>query len=110
MTGTGPQGQNVQAVRDALAALKAGSGDFEAVKEAVRNARFAVRPTARTEEELADSWDYVPIPDSFTDTVSAAQWQRVLTREQVKELRGMAQFVGPPLSRLATAPTAPQET
>lgn len=99
-------GVNVEAVRAAIEAMRTGAGDYEALKEAVANARFVPRKTARSEQELAESWDYVPNVDSFTDTVSAAQWQRVLTREQVKELKGMAQFVGPALSRLAQ----PQES
>lgn len=94
-------GVNVQAVRDAIEAMRTGTGDFEALKKAVAEARFVVRPTARSEGELAESWDYVPNPDSFTDTVRVAQWQKVLTREQVKELKDMAQFVGPSLSRIA---------
>jgi len=93
-------GQNVQPVRDAIQAMKTGSGDYEALKAAVAQARFATRPTARSEEELADAWDYVPVEDSFTDTVSVARWQRVLTREQERELKGMAQFVGPDTTRL----------
>jgi hypothetical protein len=92
-------GLNVQAVRDAIEAMRTGTGDYDALVEAVRNARFAVKPTARTEEELAAAWDYVLSPDSFTDTVEAARWQKVLTPEQVGELRTMAQFVGPAPSR-----------
>jgi hypothetical protein len=88
-------GENVQAVRDALAALKDGTGDYESVKIAVQQARFVARPVARTEADLARQWDYVTEPDSFTDTVRVAQWQRVLTRAQVKELMGMARFMGP---------------
>lgn len=94
-------GVNVQAVRDAIEAMRSGTGDYEALKKAVSEARFVVRPTARSEQELAESWDYVPNPDSFTDTVRVARWQKVLTPEQEKELRGMAQFVGPALSRIA---------
>lgn len=94
------QGQNVQPVRDALEALRTGQGSFEDVRSAVQAARFAVRPTARTEEDLAANWDYIPLPDSFTDTVVAARWQKVLTPEQVGELRSMAQFVGDEPSRL----------
>lgn len=93
-------GQNVQAVRDAIQAMRTGSGDYAALKAAVEQARFATRPTARSEEELAEAWEYTPVEDSFTDTVSAARWQRVLTPEQEKELRGMAQFVGPDTTRL----------
>lgn len=93
-------GQNVQPVRDAIEAMRIGNGDYAALKTAVEQAQFATRPTARSEEELADAWDYVPVEDSFTDTVSAARWQRVLTREQEKELAGMAKFVGPDTTRL----------
>ena len=90
-----PQGVNVQPVRDAIEALRQGTGSFDALKTAVQGAQFAIRPSASSLDELADRWDYVPVPDSFTDTVSAAQWQRVLTRDQVKELQGLARFVAP---------------
>lgn len=93
-------GENVQAVRDAIEAMRTGAGDFEAVKAAVRSAKFVPRSTARSEVDLAQRWDYIPEPDSFTDTVSVAQWQRVLTREQVRELKGMAQHTDPSPSRL----------
>jgi len=102
-------GKNVQAVRDALLAMRTGKGDYEAVKATVEQAQFAPRPTARSEEELADAWEYTPVEDSFTDTVSAARWQRVLTREQERELRGMAKFVGPDATRL-TKSTRTQES
>lgn len=92
-------GENVQAVRDALEAMRTGQGDYEAVKAAVQNARFAVRPTARSTDELADNWDYRPLEDSFTDTVQVARWRKVITPEQLGELRQMAQFVGPEPSR-----------
>lgn len=94
-----PQGENVQQVRDALEAFRTGQGNFEDLRAAVRGARFAVRPTARSEEELAAAWDYVPVPDSFTDTVIAARWQKVITPEQLGELRSMARFVGDEPSR-----------
>lgn len=93
-------GQNVQAVRDAIEAMRTGKGTYDDLKTAVTGARFAVRPTARSEEDLAANWDYVPMPDSFTDTVVAARWQKVLTRDQVGELLGMAQFVADEPSRL----------
>lgn len=92
-------GVNVQPVRDAIEAMRRGEGKFEDVRRAVQGARFAVRPTARSEEDLAASWDYRELPDSFTDTVVAARWQRVLSAEQVGELQRMAQFVGPESSR-----------
>ncbi|HEX8321632.1 hypothetical protein [Longimicrobium sp.] len=88
-------GQNVQPVRDALEALRAGTGDYEAVRKAVGLARFAIRPPLRTLEEIGRNWDYVPIPDSFTDTVSVARWQKVLTPEQERELKGLAKFIAP---------------
>lgn len=94
-------GENVQAVRDALEQMRQGSGDYEAVKTAVQNARFATRPTARSIEDVAREWDYVPVPDSFTDTVSVARWRRVLTAEQERELKGMARFVGDDPTRVA---------
>lgn len=102
------QGVNVQAVRDAIEAMRTGEGSFEDLQKAVQGARFAVRPTARTEEALVADWDYVALPDSFTDTVMAARWQKVLSPEQVGELKKMAKFVGPDPSRLepTTAPTA----
>lgn len=97
---TGPQtGENVQPVRDAIEALRTGSGDYEALKTAVQAARFAVRPTARSEADLADNWDYVPLDDSFTDTVMAARWQKLITPEQLGELQSMAQFIAPEPSR-----------
>lgn len=92
-------GENVQAVRDAIEALRTGSGDYEALRKAVQNARFAVRPTARSESDLADNWDYRPLEDSFTDTVIVARWQKIITPEQLGELQDMAQFVGPEPSR-----------
>lgn len=95
------KGHNVQAVRDAIEAMRTGSGDFEAVRAAVQDARFVVRPTARSEDDLADNWDYQPLDDSFTDTVEVARWRKVLTPEQVGELRTMAQFVAPEPSRTA---------
>lgn len=100
-------GENVQQVRDAIEAMRSNSGSFEDLRAAVQGARFAVRPTARSEEDLAASWDYTPLPDSFTDTVIAARWQKVLTADQVGELQQMAQFVGPEPSRV---PTAQMET
>jgi len=93
-------GQNVQEVRDAIEAMRTGAGTFEELRAAVGRAKFAVRPTARSEEDIAANWDYVPLEDSFTDTVVAARWQRVLTAEQVGELQRMAQFVGPEPSRV----------
>jgi hypothetical protein len=93
-TPTAPQiGENVQPVRDALDAMRAGTGSYEDLRTAVQGARFAVRPTARSESDLADNWDYVPLDDSFTDTVVAARWQKVITPEQLGELQSMAQFV-----------------
>jgi hypothetical protein len=88
-------GVNVQAVRDALEAMRTGVGDYEAVKAAVQGARFVPRRPLVTLDEIADNWDYRPVRDSFTDTVSVARWQRVLTPEQHQELKSMAQFVGP---------------
>lgn len=100
MTETQPRtGENVQAVRDAIEAMRTGQGTYDDLKKAVSTARFAVRPTARSEAELAANWDYVPLDDSFTDTVVAARWQKVLTPEQVGELQKMAQFTGPEPSR-----------
>jgi hypothetical protein len=92
-------GVNVQAVRDAIEAMRQGTGSYEELKTAVQGAKFVPRPVARSYDDIAAAWDYVPVDDSFTDTVSRAQWQRVLTRDQVKELKGMAQFVGPAPSR-----------
>ena len=97
---TSPQtGENVQAVRDAIEAMRKGAGDYEALKTAVQDARFAVRPTARSESDLADNWDYRPLEDSFTDTVIVARWQKIITPEQLGELQSMAQFVAPEPSR-----------
>lgn len=98
---TAQQGENVQQVRDAIEALRTGQGNFEDLRQAVQGARFATRPTARSEEDLAANWDYVPLPDTFTDTVIAARWQKVITPEQLGELRSMARFVGDDPSRQA---------
>lgn len=95
-------GQNVQPVRDAIEAMRKGTGSFEDLRTAVQGARFAVRPTARSESDLADNWDYRPLDDSFTDTVVAARWQKVISREQLGELQRMAQFVAPEPSRTIT--------
>ena len=92
------RGVNVQEVRDALDAMKDGSGDYEAVKAAVEKARFATRPTVL---EFGKEWEYVPVPDSFTDTVSVARWRKVLTADQERELKGLAKFVGPDPTRMA---------
>lgn len=92
-------GQNVQAVRDAIEALRTGSGTYEDLQAAVQSARFAVRPTSRSESDLADNWDYRPLDDSFTDTVMAARWRKIITPEQLGELQSMAQFVAPEPSR-----------
>jgi hypothetical protein len=99
VTQTRQTGENVQPVRDAIEAIRAGQGSFEDRRTAVQGARFAVRPTARSEDDLADNWDYVPLDDSFTDTVSAARWQKIITPEQLGELQRMAQFVGREPSR-----------
>lgn len=92
-------GENVQAVRDAIEAMRTGTGDYAALQAAVQAARFAVRPTARSESDLADNWDYRPLDDSFTDTVIAARWRKIITPEQLGELQRMAQFVAPEPSR-----------
>lgn len=88
-------GTNVQAVRDALEAMRTGTGTYEEVKEAVRAALFVPRRPLATMDEIAENWDYRPVRDSFTDTVSAARWQKVLTPEQERELKGMARFASP---------------
>ena len=87
-----------QEVQDAL---KGGTGDYEAVKTAVESARFATRPTALTIEDIAREWEYVPVQDSFTDTVSVARWRKVLTADQERELKGLAKFVAPDPTRMA---------
>jgi hypothetical protein len=46
-----PAGENVQPVRDAIEAMRTGKGNYDALLSAVQGARFAVRPTARTEED-----------------------------------------------------------
>lgn len=94
-------GENVQAVRDALDALRDGAGDYEAVKTAVESARFATRPTALSMRDIAREWEYVPVADSFTDTVSVARWRKVLTADQERELKGLAKFVAPDPTRMA---------
>jgi hypothetical protein len=93
-------GVNVAAVRAALHNLETGDGDYQAVKNAVAGAKFAVRPTALTLDELADNWDYQPMPDTATDTIQAALFTRTLTMEQYSELMNMAQYTGPERSRV----------
>jgi hypothetical protein len=99
MTQVFQTGENVQAVRDAIEAMRTGTGNYEALRAAVQAARFAVRPTARSVSDLADNWDYRPLDDSFTDTVIAARWRKIITPEQQGELQSMAQFVAPEPSR-----------
>lgn len=101
MTTVVQQGVGVQEVRDAIEAMRTKAGDFEALKAAVKTAQFVVRPTARSEADLADNWDYVPLDDSFTDTVEAARWQKIITPEQLGELRRMAVFIAPEPTRIA---------
>jgi hypothetical protein len=104
-----PAGENVQPVRDAIEAMRTGKGNYDALLSAVQGARFAVRPTARTEEDVAHNWDYIPLPDSFTDTVVAARWQKVLTPDQLGELQKMAKFVDPDPSRLPQEAAQPEQ-
>lgn len=92
-------GQGVDAVRTALSALEAGTGDYEAVKTAVSTARFGVRPTALSLDELAENWEYHPMQDTITDTVQVALFTKVITKEQFLELKEMAQYTGPEPSR-----------
>ena len=92
-------GEGVEAVRTALQNLETGQGDFEAVKAAMSTAKFGVRPTALSVDELAANWDYQPMPDTITDTVQVALFTKVITMEQYQELMGIAQFTGPEPSR-----------
>lgn len=80
----------------ALKAMKAGTGTFDSVKEAVAAFEFASRPPPpRTLESLLDEdqADYTPVPDSFRDTVFVAMFDGTLTRAQFDELREIARKV-----------------
>lgn len=94
-----PKGQGVDKVRTALDALEKGTGDYQAVKDAVAAAKFAVRPTALSLDELAANWEYLPMPDTITDTIQVALFTKVITMDQFQELSAMAQFTGPDPSR-----------
>ena len=93
------QGEGVQAVRDALWALEQGTGDYAAVQAAVSTAKFGIRPTALSVDELSANWDYQPMEDTLTDTLQVALFTKVLTMEQFQELSQAAQFTGPEPSR-----------
>lgn len=95
MTWAMPAGFGVEAVRAALKGMSNGTAGFDELKEAVVNARFAVRPTATSVDVLADNWDYQVMPDTATDTLQVALFQRVLSIEQYRELMDMAQYVAP---------------
>lgn len=95
-----PMGSGVDSVREALHALTDGSGDYDALKAAVGKAKFAVRPTALSVDELAANWEYQPMTDTFTDTVQAALFSGDIDMDQYNELSGMAQFTAPHPSRV----------
>jgi hypothetical protein len=99
MTWEAPLGEGVDAVRDALAALESGTGTFDDVKAAMSTAKFAVRPTALSLDELAANWEYQPMPDTITDTVQAALFTKVIDMSQYQELMKIARFTGPEPSR-----------
>lgn len=96
MTWEQPKGENMDKVRAALT-----EGDFELIKAAVSQAKFAVRPTALSLDELTENWNYQPMPETWTDTVQVALFEGRITMDQYKELSAMAKFTGPEPSREA---------
>lgn len=99
MTWSSPEGVGVDLVRDQLTALRKGQGSFETLMLAVQAAKFAVKPTALSVDELGANWDYQRMDDTWTDTVQAALFQRVITLEQYDALHDAANFVGTESSR-----------
>lgn len=99
MTWPSPDGIRVDAVREQLALLRSGQGFFDDLLAAVHNAKFAVKPTARSVDELSANWDYQRMEDTWTDTVQAALFQKILTLEQYEALQQAAEFTGPEPSR-----------
>ena len=94
-----PKGEGVDAVRGALWALEQGIGTYDDVKAAVAEAKFAVRPTALSMDELAANWDYQPMPDTLTDSLQVALFTKVITMAQFQDLSAAANFTGPEPSR-----------
>lgn len=90
-----PVGENMQAVRDAIEAMRTGDGSYDELKVAVQAAKFAPRPRARSLNQVYENWDYPIFEDTFNDTVQAAMFQKILTQEQMEELLSLAQFVEP---------------
>ena len=77
----------------ALKALKAGTGTFEAVKNAMAGFEFQPLPTYPcTLAGLFEQEEYVVVPDSFRDTVFVAMFEGAITREQFDELRELAKY------------------
>jgi hypothetical protein len=97
-----PAGEGVDAVRTALQNLETGDGSCDDVKAAVSTAKFAVRPTALSLDELGANWEYQPMPDTITDSVQVALFTKVITMAQYQELMSIAQFTGPAPSRSQT--------
>lgn len=69
---------------ETLYGLKDGSTTYDEVKEAVSGHQFA--PLTDNSKE----WDYVPTEGSFTDTVMRAYFLKLITKDQLKELREIA--------------------
>lgn len=80
--------RNVEQVRAAIRQLRDGAGSYADVRAAVEGAIFDRPRTVRSYEDLIDQWEYRP-GDTFTDVVETARWRRVLTPEQVDELRNL---------------------
>lgn len=99
MTWPNPEGIRVDAVREQLTLLRKGQGSFEDLVTAVQDAKFAVKPTARSIDALAANWDYQRMQDTWTDTIQAALFQNVITLEQYEALLKVAAFTGPEPSR-----------
>lgn len=79
---------------DALAALQAGVATFPTLREAVKRHRFSRIDTRRAVDDAFA--DFTITPGSFRDTIEALYWERVLTKEQIKELRPLARFLPAP--------------
>ena len=84
---------NMEAIKAAFQQLKAGTGSFDQLKAAVMEHDFTVIDTkVRSVQELAERWDYAPVAGSFRDTIEVLRWGKVLTKEQVEELRAVARL------------------
>lgn len=78
-------------VQNAVAGIRAGTGTYEALKDAVRGHTFtSVQSDVRSLRDLANNWEFAPTEGSFRDTIEILYWEKVLTEEQVEELREIA--------------------